>query len=157
MQDNSQLSWPDVNCASQLCFKGMCKCKIKEGPRLKCDWLCRHVMLHIHNAFGKTAGRTPVSPLIWAFFSVTFAKRVQPEIRSEIVRQFIRLERGGFEDGINPIKKVEVIPNKVTRNLEEKAHVHQLSHPQVHLHPLLSLWHHCHGQDECSTWGRHRR
>ena len=159
MQDNyvdTQLSWPDVNCASRLCFKGTCKYKIKDGAGLTGDWLCRHVTPHISVAFGKTVGRILALPLIWACFSDTFAERVQPEIRSRIVGQFIRLEREGFEDGINPIEKVEVIPNEGTRTLEE-APVHPSSHSPVHLHLWFSLWHHCHGRDECSTRRRHSR
>ena len=76
---------------------------------------------------------------------------------SGIARQIIRLGREGFEGNINPTEKVEVIPSKGGRTLKEKAHVHQSSHSLVHLHLLLSLWHHCHGRDEHPARERHRR
>ena len=115
---DSQLSWPDVNCASRLCFKGMCKHKLKQGAGLTDDWLCQHVTPHITMAFGKSAGRIFALPLLWASFSDVFAERVQPEIRSRICGQFVRLEREGFEDGVNPVEKVEVIPNESTHERE---------------------------------------
>ena len=37
MQDNyadPQLTWPDLNCAHKLCFKGVCKCNVKEEATL---------------------------------------------------------------------------------------------------------------------------
>ena len=46
MQDmhvDSQLCWPDVNCASRLCFKGMCKHKIKEDAGLTDDLSLIHI------------------------------------------------------------------------------------------------------------------
>jgi hypothetical protein len=116
MQDmyvDTQLSWPDVNCASRLCFKGMCKYKIKEAAGLTDDWLCQYVTPQISATFGKKVGAILAKPLLWACFSDTFAERVQPQIRQRICGQFIRLERDGFEqNGINPVETVEVIPNE---------------------------------------------
>ena len=96
----------------------MCKCKLKQGAGLTDDWLCQHVTPHITMAFGKSAGRIFALPLLWASFSDVFAERVQPEIRSRICGQFVRLEREGFEDGVNPVEKVEVIPNESTHERE---------------------------------------
>ena len=153
---DTQLGWLDADRASHLHFKGMCKCKLVDGAMPTSDWLHRHVTLHTSNAFGKTIGSIFALPLLWTRFFGTFLERVQPEIRNGIFRQFTRLEREGFADSINPIAKVEVIPSEGARKLEE-AHTHQLRQSLIHLHLSLSLQHHCHGQDECSTRQRHSR
>ena len=136
MQDqcvDSQLSWPDINCASQLCFKGMCKHKIKEAAGLTDDWLCQCVTPQISAVFGKKVGAILAKPLLWACFSDTFAERVQPQIRQRICGQFIRLERDGFEqNGVNPVETVEVIPNE-----SKSASAASIETEILSLNPLL--------------------
>ena len=56
MQDayvDAQLTWPDVNCASRICFKGVCMYKVKSNAGLTDNWLCEHVTPQIAAIFGE--------------------------------------------------------------------------------------------------------
>ena len=115
MQDayvDSQLSWPDVNCASRLCFKGVCKYKIKDDAGVCEEWLCQFVAPRISTTFGNKVGSILGTCLLWACFNETVAERVHPTMRNRICGAFISLERQGYIDGVNPVEKVELIPNE---------------------------------------------
>ena len=115
MQDSYvdvQLTWPDVNCASCVVSKGVCLYKVKANAGLSDAWLCEHVTPQITAVFGNKVGAILAKPLLWACYSDIFSDRVQPSLRNRICGQFIRLEREGYGNGVNPIQKVEVIPNE---------------------------------------------
>ena len=83
MQDayvSAQLLWPDVNCASWLCFKGVCKYVMKEQAGVTDDWLIQHVTPRITGMFGKKVGAILAKPLLWAAFDPTWAETIEPTI-----------------------------------------------------------------------------
>ena len=159
MQDayvNYQLTWPDVNCATRLTFKGVCKYKIKEDAGLTDEWLCQHVTPHITSVFGNKVVAILAKPLLWACFSKTFSERVQPEICNRICGQFIQLEREGYlEDGVNPVERVEVIPNE-GQFLERQPSTatHFIRRATNHLLVRYSWWKGKSRRDESTARGR---
>ena len=121
MQDqyvDPQLTWPDVNCAHKLCFKGVCKYNVKEEAALEDAWLCRHVTPQITAAFGKKVGAILAKPLLWASFNSVWSERIQPDPLKRICGEFIKLERDLGDNVVNPITKVEVIPCEGTSSLD---------------------------------------
>ena len=98
MQDayvDTQLSWPDINCAARLCFDGVCKYKIKEDAGVSDEWLCQNVAPHIRSMFGEKVGAILGTSLLWACFNETIAERVHPSIRNRICGAFISLQPCG--------------------------------------------------------------
>ena len=137
MQDayvSAQLLWPDVNCASRLCFKGVCKYVMKEQAGVTDDWLIHHVTPRITGMFGKKVGAILAKPLLWAAFDPIWAETIEPTIRSRIISQFIRMDRN-LGDNVNPVSKIEVIPNKGRHasriefvNAHDYTHTYNLTH-----------------------------
>ena len=118
MQDayvSCQLTWPDVNCASRLCFKGVCKYIVKEEAGITDEWLCQHVTPRISSSFGNRVGATLAKPLLWGAFHPIWSESVHASIRIRIVSEFVRLERDLDDEHGNPVRKVEVIPNEGTK------------------------------------------
>ena len=156
MQDacvDTQLSWPDINCAARLCFDGVCKYKIKEDAGVSDKWLCQNVTPHIQSMFGEKVTAILGTSLLWACFNETIAERVHPSIRNRICGAFISLQQEGCTNGVNPVEKVELIPNEGQSGdrVEMHSFICQLPH---RLSSFFSWWDNSHGRDESASRGR---
>lgn len=76
-----QLTWPDINCASKLCFGGRTRHLIGKEAALTDGWLSRHVTPRIAESFGPAVGATLARPLLWACNDPKVCDRVCAPIR----------------------------------------------------------------------------
>ena len=139
MQDrytDIQLNWPDINCASLLCLNGAINYVLKQGAGLTDNWLAHSIAPAITSCFGEKIGAILAKPLLWAAFDQQWQEKLPSDIRHRIISRFVTLQRPGFGDGVNPVKKVEVIANQVggavtldRMNLDEDENGNELQEP----------------------------
>ena len=109
---DTQLDFPDVNCAMRLCIGGVCLYKVKGGLGLTDQWIANEIAPSITSVFGPKVGAVLGKVLLWACFEATVVDQVAPDIRHNVIAKLIT-KNTGLPDGENPIERVQVLPSEV--------------------------------------------
>lgn len=107
---DTQLDWPDVCAASNLCTGGVVLYRAKEGSGITDDWLAREITPGITGSFNESVAAILAKSLVWACFEPSAMDMVPADIRYSVNNKFIDLDSDW--DG-NPMERLQVAASEV--------------------------------------------